>query len=95
MLLNEGHGERILTNEKPSCSIAFWISSVQSLGFPENAWATKVALMDSDEWDNAKTMIEQGHEIVNNSWNGAFFYENWQWFYQGDRIYNLSVVSTV
>src|SRR3972149_4854915 len=43
IVLNVGHGERILTKEKPLCSMACLIISPVTFGFPANAWGTNVA----------------------------------------------------
>lgn len=49
-------------------------------------WAAKVDVMDDEEWKNACQMLEDGHEILNHSFDHTSAKEYWQWFTHGERL---------
>lgn len=51
-------------------------------------WGAVVNKMDDTEWQIAKKMVMDGHEIVNHSYNHTSPTNQWQWFYHGDRLPN-------
>ncbi len=52
------------------------------------AWGVKVDAMDATEWGQARTMVLDGHEMVNHSYDHTSAADQWQWFYQGDKLPN-------
>jgi hypothetical protein len=49
-------------------------------------WGMKVDVMDETEWAGARSMVEEGHEILNHSWDHSSAAEQWQWHYMGDTL---------
>lgn len=51
-------------------------------------WGANVSEMSDDEWLKARQMLLDGHEILNNSYNGLPVGEVWKWFFHGDTLDN-------
>ncbi len=51
-------------------------------------WGVNVSEMNENEWAEARMMVLDGHEILNNSYNGTPVGEIWKWFYHGDTLDN-------
>lgn len=57
-------------------------------------WGVFVRDMDEDEWQGARDMVMDGHEMLNHSWDHTSAADQWQWAYsKGKSVTEADVLS--